>query len=1204
MDLYNLKTAASTPASSPGLFGSATAPATLSPIPSTGGSVEYLHPLQTHKVKETHKVIVDQDLAGRKTINQYAIVEEIGRGQHGKVKLAKNTNNSETVAIKIIQRYAKKRRLGKLTHDPEKKVKKEVAILKKVRHPNVVALLEVIDDEQLKKIYLVLEHVELGEIVWRKKGHGQVCQYEKRRLDREMSGEAGTEEEEQFLMNQERRRKRKDAQRWRRNQQFQPQNWSLEHNQGLEEQEGAALTRQNTRNSSQRSLVGSHPWASSSLRSNPVSRENSRAASRGPSGHSSRSHTPVPDSEFPLESDDEQSMPYHPGLWTINQLVEGGSYQSGRYGSFPDEDAAFRGRSPSMADSIISHMSSVLDFPGDQLDEDYAYVPCLTLEAARSTFRDTVLGLEYLHYEGIVHRDIKPANLLWTRDHRTKISDFGVSYFGPPIREDETEDVTEKEAVDFDDDRELAKTVGTPAFFAPELCYTDQDMQNVKVTEQIDVWSLGVTLYAIIYARLPFMSDDEYGLWNVIATQEVFLSKKRLMAVGPSPNETDQRLANEGPYRDEAELSFEDVDDELRDLLRRMLIKDPSDRIKLREVKRHPWVIQGIDNVMGWIDDTDPSRKTSGKRIIVDNAELEHAVVPVNNLLDRAKSVLLKSVNAIGSSMRRPRSATGSRKRAVSSVNSSEQINTPVTPIIRDSLSRRASMRGDEDLLGIVTNYPEHRITTEHPLAHSQTASLEISTSEDRFSMETAPKFTSVGHTPNHELPAKESDLRPGPADRAISTANSIQTVVYRGHSHRRSAMTIPPAREESSVAPGPFTDHLGNIFGGKLWTGKGPNTDGSSVTAADASFTGCHLFTSKNKQGTPSVAMSTAAAPGKFDYSMSPVQQKSPVRHQPVSEQLSPVESRPVFGPIMLQEAVDELFVDGICRLTNAGGPLTRFEVEKMLLPNYDKFLSFRKWSNTDPRAAGLGGPPAGATISSPDITPLNKDDFVPIEGLSVSNSRRRGLSNVKMDVRAPLQSVTNLPRSAYVAEERQGPGHLDQPSSWLNSPEQISHLASPLSLVSPISSADISTQNQAFRSAPSLPGLISSASSFCADSEGEFLQQPGVVSPQPSFSQANSTPEAISSKGLKKEGDTPMQTTDVGYLTAIAAEDDEDVGDHDTTAPMDDDDDDSDSDEGLVLDMSKKRKTPLRQMTMQRRGTNASVGSTETAKKIVMDQ
>ncbi len=113
-----------------------------------------------------------------------------------------------------------------------------------------------------------------------------------------------------------------------------------------------------------------------------------------------------------------------------------------------------------------SHMSSVdYNRVHDPFADDFSHVPCFTIENARNTFRDTVLGLEYLHYQGVVHRDIKPANLLCTKDHRVKISDFGVSYFGRPIRDGEAgETVSESEARDFDNDLELAKTVGTPAF--------------------------------------------------------------------------------------------------------------------------------------------------------------------------------------------------------------------------------------------------------------------------------------------------------------------------------------------------------------------------------------------------------------------------------------------------------------------------------------------------------------------------------------------------------------------------------------------------------------------------------------------------------------------------------------------------------------------------------------------------------------------
>ena len=72
--------------------------------------------------------------------------------------------------------------------------------------------------------------------------------------------------------------------------------------------------------------------------------------------------------------------------------------------------------------------------------------------------------MNLVHHQGIVHRDIKPANLLWTSDGHVKISDFGVSCF----MNTDNPNLTAKERRM--NELELAKTAGSPAFFAPELC--------------------------------------------------------------------------------------------------------------------------------------------------------------------------------------------------------------------------------------------------------------------------------------------------------------------------------------------------------------------------------------------------------------------------------------------------------------------------------------------------------------------------------------------------------------------------------------------------------------------------------------------------------------------------------------------------------------------------------------------------------------
>ncbi|KAG2219148.1 hypothetical protein INT45_002339 [Circinella minor] len=148
---------------------------------------------QQNDVVMTNTINKDYDPAtGNKLINKYMIIKEIGRGVHGKVKLAEDIETGELVAIKIVDKRTRRRQLGysllrgnsqqqvrsgldgfkKQTDLPqyrenEQKIRREIAILKKCVHPHVVRLREVIDDPASRKIYLALEYMEGGEIQWR-----------------------------------------------------------------------------------------------------------------------------------------------------------------------------------------------------------------------------------------------------------------------------------------------------------------------------------------------------------------------------------------------------------------------------------------------------------------------------------------------------------------------------------------------------------------------------------------------------------------------------------------------------------------------------------------------------------------------------------------------------------------------------------------------------------------------------------------------------------------------------------------------------------------------------------------------------------------------------------------------------------------------------------------------------------------------------
>ncbi|XP_025963027.2 calcium/calmodulin-dependent protein kinase kinase 1 [Dromaius novaehollandiae] len=169
-------------------------------------------------------------------------------------------------------------------------------------------------------------------------------------------------------------------------------------------------------------------------------------------------------------------------------------------------------------------------------------VPCerpFGEEQARLYFRDIVLGIEYLHYQKIIHRDIKPSNLLLGDDGHVKIADFGVS--------------NQFEG----NDAQLSSTAGTPAFMAPEAI---SDTGKSFSGKALDVWAMGITLYCFVYGKCPFIDEYILGLHNRIKNKPVEFPEE--------------------PQRSE----------ELKELILRMLDKNPETRITVPEIKLHPWL--------------------------------------------------------------------------------------------------------------------------------------------------------------------------------------------------------------------------------------------------------------------------------------------------------------------------------------------------------------------------------------------------------------------------------------------------------------------------------------------------------------------------------------------------------------------------------------------------------------------------------------
>ncbi|KAM0333604.1 hypothetical protein ACHAQA_002269 [Verticillium albo-atrum] len=163
----------------------------------------------------------------------------------------------------------------------------------------------------------------------------------------------------------------------------------------------------------------------------------------------------------------------------------------------------------------------------------------LNEEAAMYFFRQIMSAMQHCHAFNICHRDLKPENILLNAENQIKIADFGMA------------------ALHQSEGHRLETACGSPHYAAPEL------LKNKHYRgDRADIWSMGVILYAILAARLPFDDPDI----------RVLLARTK-----------------KGMYEMPEFLS-----PEAKDLICRMLQVNPDVRIGLKDMWRHP-LIQKYD---------------------------------------------------------------------------------------------------------------------------------------------------------------------------------------------------------------------------------------------------------------------------------------------------------------------------------------------------------------------------------------------------------------------------------------------------------------------------------------------------------------------------------------------------------------------------------------------------------------------------------
>ncbi|KAL2345324.1 hypothetical protein Fmac_006609 [Flemingia macrophylla] len=166
-------------------------------------------------------------------------------------------------------------------------------------------------------------------------------------------------------------------------------------------------------------------------------------------------------------------------------------------------------------------------------------------EAKAAKLARTILAVvETCHSLGVMHRDLKPENFLFlhgTEDSTLKAIDFGMSVFFKP-------------------GEIFRDMVGSPYYMAPEVL-------RRHYGPEADVWSAGVIIYILLCGTPPFWGESEQEIFEEVLHGDLNFSSD------PWPN----------------------ISESAKDLVRKMLVKDPRKRITAHEALRHPWIqVDGV----------------------------------------------------------------------------------------------------------------------------------------------------------------------------------------------------------------------------------------------------------------------------------------------------------------------------------------------------------------------------------------------------------------------------------------------------------------------------------------------------------------------------------------------------------------------------------------------------------------------------------
>ena len=205
----------------------------------------------------------------------------------------------------------------------------------------------------------------------------------------------------------------------------------------------------------------------------------------------------------------------------------------------------------------------------------YVKTKNLSEDEIKNLLIQIVHGLQYIHSKGIIHRDIKPGNILLCNNNQENNSNNNQENNSNNNQENNSQENNKQEnnkaAKICDFGMAILNTsekdiCGTPNYIAPESI-TKDCYGNVNPSFACDIWSLGATIYFMVTGKAPFATDDVKETYSLI-----------------------RRASYKYPNIK--------ISNELKDLINRMLIVNPKERISLNDIVKHPFFTDFNNNLI------------------------------------------------------------------------------------------------------------------------------------------------------------------------------------------------------------------------------------------------------------------------------------------------------------------------------------------------------------------------------------------------------------------------------------------------------------------------------------------------------------------------------------------------------------------------------------------------------------------------------